>query len=70
MTGGGGGEECGGQWAEGLQDDFLLNCRGRYPQVSRKRDGFKEQPLEADGSGTHGECRVPGFPLQVLFSCF
>lgn len=52
----------------GQKDDFLLNCRGRWPQVSRKRGGFKEQPLEADGLGTHGWAQGPwagGFPSRV-----
>lgn len=42
------------------QKGDLLNYRGRCPQVLRKRSGFKEQPLEDDGSETHGGCRVPG----------
>lgn len=44
--------------SEGQKDGFL-NCRGRCPQVLRKRGGFKEQPLEADGSEIHRGCRVP-----------
>lgn len=42
------------------QKDYLLNYRGRCPQVLRKRGVFKEQPLEADGSETLRGCRVLG----------
>lgn len=44
-------EACRGHWQK---DEFFNTCRGSYPQVLRKRGGLKEQPLEADGLGTHG----------------
>lgn len=58
---------------KGQKDGLLLNYRGRCPQVLRERGGFKEQPLEADGSERlTGDAGNLGrwFPLQVLLPCF
>lgn len=46
------------------QDELREPCRERCPQVSRKRDGFRGQPLEADGLGIQKGPRVSG---QVVF---
>lgn len=48
----------------GVQDEFCKPCRERCPQVSRKRDGFRGKPLEADGLGIQKGPRASG---QVVF---